>query len=92
MLTLPPPPVPAPLIARYQHPAAYRRPVVGGTYRHKPIHQGYREGRPSPVIRYSDPVQVYRNKKGRTYYGYSGEAPQSIPTRQFNQRYSSFEF
>ncbi len=88
MIILPPPPAPAPIIAQYRHPAQFNRPPVGSIWRHAPIHQGYREGRPSPVIRYGNPVQVYGNKRGHTFFGAPGMNPRSMPTRQFNQRYN----
>ena len=88
MIALPLPQAPAPLIAQVRHPVA--RPKVGGFYYPRPIHSGYREGRPAPVIRQGLPVEVLGNSKGafpRATYFQEGPRVRVMPTRQFNQRY-----
>lgn len=92
MILLPPPPQPVPIVAAQHYPT--RRPPTGALYQHRPIHAGYREGRPSPTIRWGAPVEVLGRSRGqrtpRTTYFMEGGVPRAMPTRQFNQRFVPF--
>ena len=92
MILLPLPPQPAPIVVAQRHPA--QRPPAGAVYQHRPIHGGYREGRPSPTIRWGAPVEVLGGSRGpfpRATYLQEGDRVWTMPTRQFNQRFTPYK-
>jgi len=85
------PPQPTAIVVAQRHPVA--RPPAGAFYQARPIHGGYREGRPSPSLRYGPPVQVLGGSKGpfpRAAYFQDGPRVRTMPTRQFNQRFTPY--
>ena len=86
------PPPPAPIVVAQRHPG--QRPPAGAFYQHRPIHTGFREGRPSPSIRWGESVRVLGNSKGQQFpratYFQGVEGVRALPTRQFNQRYTPY--
>ena len=85
------PPQPAAIVVAQRPPVA--RPRAGAFYQMRPIHGGYREGRPSPAVRYGPPAQVLGGSKGpfpRATYFQDGSGVRIMPTRQFNQRFTPY--
>ena len=87
MIFLPCPPVPAPIVVAQRHRVGL--PAPGSLYQARPIHGGYRDGRPAPTVRWGAAVEVIGGSNRDVYFR-EGNRVRAMPVGQFYQRFAPY--